>query len=263
MERARTEGDPVAREILLQTNAALSSRKNIAAFWEAQRAAMDALKVARDSRAAGALFLRALALNPRHEDSRYYLATCLAAAGQVDRALGQLRTLQQINPQSHRAFQQWGNLRAQFASKAAHLEQAEAALLRARAINPEETGALLILGEVVLLKGDLALAEKHLADACATNPKAFGGFFLRGYLAWRKGDHAQAADLLRQTRAALGKDWQPKGSTSEGDVREQQHSEASPLRRYYERWSGSEKPDEAFAELHRRLAAGLASPSAS
>jgi hypothetical protein len=74
-------------------------------FWEKEHAAMDAMKRDKDMAKAAQLFREALAINPAHEDSRYYLANCFAALGDVPGATAELDALARINPQSHRAFQ--------------------------------------------------------------------------------------------------------------------------------------------------------------
>ncbi|MBI4326582.1 MAG: VCBS repeat-containing protein [Chloroflexi bacterium] len=232
------------------------------AFWNKQRGAMNALKVEKDIPKAIQLFREALELDPRHEDSRYYLGQCLAAQGDAAGALAQLEELTRINPQSHRGFQQWGTLRAVFAETEADLAAAEKSLEQAHSLNPEETGALLVLGEVALLRHDLAKAEQRLADACATNPKAVAGFFLRGYLAWKRGDQAGAEEWLRKTREALGQDWKPQGSTSEGDVQQKQHAEKTPLTRFWERWDGVADPAKSFAALDAFLKGQRGLPAA-
>lgn len=76
---------------------------------------------------------------------------------------------------------------------------------------------------------------------------------LRAYLAWKRGDDPAAEKLLRETRAALGKDWQPKGSTSEGDVEQKQHIETTPLTRFWESWNGSPASKGAFEPLNSFL----------
>jgi len=235
------------------TGAPVSDRERLLQFWAKQRAAMNAMKVEKDNAKAIGLFREALALNPKHEDSHYYLGLCLASQDQADAALAQLDELKRINPQSHRAWQQWGVLRATFAKNDADLHAAEQSLERAHALNPEETGALLVLGEVALLRGLHPLADQRFAAACHTNPKAVGGFFFRGYTAWKRGDAESAVRFLEQTRAALGKDWQPKGTTSEGDVKQKQHVENTPLARYWENWSGEMNAAKSFASLDERL----------
>lgn len=216
---------------------------------------MNAMKVEKENAKAITLFHEALALNPAHEDSLYYLATCLASQGDTDNALAQLTELKRLNAQSQRAFAQWGTLRAMSAKSPDDLQAAEESLARAHAINPEETGALLMLGEVALLRGDTKLADERLAAACRTNPKAVGGFFLRGYLAWKRGDDVSAKKLLEDTRTALGKEWQPKGATSEGDVKQKQHVEKTPLTHFWESWDGSADSGRSFDALDKSLKA--------
>ncbi|MBE7499906.1 MAG: VCBS repeat-containing protein [Verrucomicrobiales bacterium] len=235
------------------TRLTLDDRDRLRQFWTTQRAAMDALKRDQDQLKAIELLRAAIALNPRHEDSRYYLALALAGQGEVAGALATLEGLQQLNPQSHRAWQQWGILRASLAATDEDLAAAEAALERAHRLNPEETGALLVLGEVALLRGDHPLADDRLAAATRTNPRAAGGFFLRGYLAWKRGDETAARKFLEQTRAALGPDWQPEGATSEGDVQQKQHVEPTPLAGFWERWNGQYALAPSFAALEDRL----------
>jgi lipopolysaccharide biosynthesis regulator YciM len=140
-------------------------------------------------------------------------------------------------------------VRACTASSDADLAAAEKSLERARRLNPEETGALLVLGEVTLMRGDLPKAEEQLQAVCQTNIKAVGAFFLRGYLAWQWGKQSEARALLGHAREALGKDWQPKGATAEGDVQAKHHVEASPLIHFWDRWDGTDDPDRTFAPL--------------
>src|SRR5678809_1271835 len=89
-----------------------SSRDQLVRFWAKQHAAMDALKRENNIVKATRLLSEAVALNPAHEDSRYYLANCLYAQGDTKGALGQLGELIRLNPQSHRAYQRRGLLLA-------------------------------------------------------------------------------------------------------------------------------------------------------
>jgi enediyne biosynthesis protein E4 len=257
--KVRTENRfPLPKSVPATTGPAaspLDEKAKLIEFWRRQRAAMDAVKIEHDPLRAIPLFEAALALNPTHEDSHYYLAQCLAVQGDAAGALDHLRTLQRINPQSHRAFQQWGVLKAQSARTPEDLASADASLERAHAINPEETGALLAWGEVALMRGNFPKAEERLGAVCQTNPKAVGGFFLRGYIAWKQGDAGRAQSLLDQARRARGKSWQPAGATSEGDVKAKLHLETRPLARFEEAWDGSTNLPAAFAALDRELGA--------
>ena len=231
----------------------LTDRERIRLFWDTQRAAMDAIKIEGNIPKATTLFEEALALNPEHEDSRYYLANCLAIQGQIDQAMEHLQILTEINPLSHRGFKQLGIMRAMTATTREDLATAEQALERSLEINQEETGALLVLGELSLIQGELELADERLALACRTNPKAVGGFFLRGYMAWKAGDRASSIGHLESAVAARGEDWVPEGAVAEGDVAERMHRETSPLSLYWEQWEGETDPLVAFAALDEYL----------
>jgi enediyne biosynthesis protein E4 len=262
-----TQGEPAPRRLAGSGSAAAATatptaggaaapldRQQIIAFWGAQRAAMDAMKRRGDLDEAVRLFRQALAIDPGHEDSRYYLADCLWLQDHRDEALAELDELRRRSPRSHRAHLHWATLRAVSARTQADLAAAAEAAERALAINREETGALLLLGEIALLRGEPRQADRHLEHACRTNPRAVGGFFLRGHLAWQAGDVEGASVLLRQAAAARGPEWKPEGAAAEGDVAARMHRDGSPLAAYWEAWDGSPDPAAAFAPLAARLA---------
>ncbi|HKW97063.1 MAG TPA: FG-GAP-like repeat-containing protein [Bryobacteraceae bacterium] len=251
-----TEGDPVPRRFSPGANSASAqqpSANQVVEFWARQRLAMDALKKENDIPKAVRLFREAVALNPSHEDSRYYLANCLYAEGDTRGALEQLDALIQINPQSHRGYQRKGFMLAATAKSAVPLAAAEQSVRKAQALNPEETGTLLLLGEIDLIKGDQAAAERQLAFAGRTNPKAVGAYFLRGYLAWKNHDLAGARSFLVAAKNARGKDWKPAGSVAEGDVRTRMHAESSVLSTLWESWDGNIDPRTAFQHSDRLI----------
>ena len=264
-----TEGEPEPRRLSLESSrgsradaagagapedpASLDERERVVAFWSKHRAGMDAMKREGDCERAIGLFREALALDPEHEDARYYLANCLAATGHVDEALEELGRLLEVSPRSHRGLKRWGTLKAMTATTEAELEAARAALERALEVNQEETGTLLVLGEIALLEGKTELAEQRFEWACRTNPRAVGGFFLRGYLAWKAGDGEAARELLVQAHEARGEDWKPEGTVAEGDVKVKQHRDETPLAHFWEAWNGEPEPPRAFAALDVHL----------
>jgi len=253
-----TEGDPdpvceAPRRTSKSGPVPADERARTIEFWKHQRAAMDAIKIDGDRRAAIEHFRKALALNPVHEDSLYYLANCLVSQGDIAEATEHLEALIRVNPGSHRAYKSLGILSAGSARTRSGLDEAADLLEKAVAINPEETGALLALGEIALMAGDPDTAQDRLELANRTNPQAVGGYFLRGYVAWKRGDDARARELLGLAREALGPEWTPEGMTSEGDVRSAMHVDETPLSRFWDGWDGEVEPAAAFAELDRDL----------
>jgi tetratricopeptide (TPR) repeat protein len=222
-------------------------------FWAAQHAAMDAMKREKDFAKAATLFRKALAINPHHEDSHYYLANCLAALGQAPAAIAELDALTRINPQNHRAFQRRGELLAASATARSQLASARQALDSALKLNPEETGTLVLLGEVALAQGDLAAAQADFTHVCQANSRAANAWYFRGYVAWKRGDQRTAAAMLRSAQQALGPDGKPAGAVLEGDVRQRMFSESGFLGLFEQNWDGSLNPTSAYTGLEAYL----------
>jgi tetratricopeptide (TPR) repeat protein len=216
---------------------------------------MDAMKRERNFLRAIGLFREALAMNPAHEDSHYYLANCLAAFGDIHAAIVELDTLARINPQNHRAFQRKGELLAAAASSRSQLELARQPLNVALRLNSEETGTLSLRGQVDLALGDYRAAESDLTHVCQANPRAVNAWFLRGYVAWLRHDAKQASVMLDAARDARGRDWKPHGSVLEGDVHQRMCSESGFLNVFVEEWDGSVDPKHAYDRLQVYLAA--------
>ena len=244
---------PHASEIIEATAPVQLDKATLVYFWEKQHAAMDAMKREHDFTKAAGLFREALALNPEHEDSHYYLANCLVAQGDIPSAIAELDKLARINPQNHRAFERKGELLAASASSRGQLEQARQALTAAIHLNSEETGTLVLLGEVSLAMRDLGTSEQDFAHACQTNPRAANAWFLRGFIAWKRGDVRQASAELSAARNARGPDWKPSGSVLEGDVQHRMYSESGFLNVFEQQWDGSPDLTRAYAPLDAYL----------
>lgn len=254
------QGEREAKPVVIGTPAAgtpgatrADSKETTVQFWTMQHAAMDAMKRDGDFAKAAALFREALALNPNHEDSHYYLANCLVALGQIPAAVAELDALTRINPQNHRAYQRKGELLGAAATSRSQLKAAQQALESALRLNSEETGTLTLLGEVALAEGDSSGAEARFGHVCQANPRAASAWFFRGYLAWKRGDQKTATAMLQSAHKALGPDWKPSGSVLEGDVRQRMFSEAGFLGVFAQRWDGTANPASAYAQLDAYL----------
>ena len=204
------------------------TREAVRAFWEELRAATDA-RMRRDCAAAATLYEQALARDPRHEDALYYLGQCRRELGQPAAARAAFERLLGVNPQSSRAHLALGALLASpDASEPMDLAGAEAHLRRAHAINGEETGPVVRLGEVLLVSGRVREAGESFEAALRTNPKSVEAAFLAGYVAWDVGGHDLAPRARAVARAARI-DAPVKGVLNEGDRRDAKRVAAPPL----------------------------------
>jgi hypothetical protein len=98
-----------------------------------------------------------------------------------------------------------------------NLRLAEDHFRRAHAINGEETGPMLRLGEVMIAGGKLSEARHWLESAARTNPKSVEVACMAGYVHWKSGDYAGAGDFYLKAARAAKADAPVKGVLSEGD----------------------------------------------
>ena len=201
-----------------------------------------ALRVAGDFAGAAALYRRLLELHPDHEDSLYYLGNCLVELGREREALEQFERLARVDPRSNRCFMQIGRLRLPGGDPTLDsLDLAEKAFEQSLAINQEESGPLVQLGVVALLRGDLELADERLRKAAVLNLKSVEARYLRAWVKYRRGDGAAASALLSEAQQ-IAKGAKPVGApvvVGEGDTKKGGALLAEAARRegsLFERW---------------------------
>jgi len=166
-------------------------------FW-------DGYRKAQESRAAGRLeeaisfYEDVLRLRPDHEDALYYRGNCAFDLGRYGDASASYERLNRLNPSgSSRGYMQLGLLYASLDERAPRdLIRAERHLREALAVDPD-SGAVLALGEVALLRGDRAAARRLLGDASSGDPMSLAAPYLLGYLAWEAGHDEEAWRLFR------------------------------------------------------------------
>lgn len=189
------------------------------AFWTTYREAT--LRRSRqDLDGAVAAYHQALALRPDHEDSLYYLGNCQFERRAYADAVDAYRRLVRVNPEgSPRGYVQWGLVHASLEPDAPRdFEEAERLFTRAVRLDPE-SGAVLALAEVALLKGDVERAQMWLGRADVEDASSVAVPFLRGYLAWRR-DARDEAWTRFESAVARGRTAKPAVSWSEeGDVK--------------------------------------------
>lgn len=166
-------------------------------FWAVYREAT-VQRAAGDFGSAAVSYTNALALRPDHEDSLYYLGNCHLERRAYADALEAYRRLAAVNPDgSSRGYMQGALIYASLEPDAPHdLSQAEQIFRRALEID-SDSGALLGLAEVALLRGQWEDARRRLEAVDAENPMSLAAPYLLGYLAFRRGARDDAWRLFR------------------------------------------------------------------
>lgn len=188
-------------------------------FWDIYNRATDLKQQGTWGEAVSA-YREALEINPQHEDALYYLGNSLFELERYDEAIREWRRLVEVNSQSARAHAQLGAVYSCGAPKAPFdLDVAEREFLRALAINKEESGPVLKLGEVALLKGDMKRAMYYLTASSRTNFRSVEAQYLIGYLRWLEGDRDAALSALQKAVKFSQGDKPVKGVAGEGDTK--------------------------------------------
>jgi tetratricopeptide (TPR) repeat protein len=176
--------------------------------------------VARRPQLASDAYARALELNPRHEDALYYYGGMRLDLGDFAGAARAWRALAAVNPSSARAHSELGSLYLCLDAGAPfQLDSAERHFARAHEINREETGPLVRLGEVALLRGDLAAAKRHFEAVLVTHGGNGLARFYAGYVEWKNGNTALAEQQFARAVAPARSPTPSMQGLGEGDTR--------------------------------------------
>ncbi len=209
-------GDPAPPATAAHQAEVSSDRQRVIAFWAEYRKGTDARIAGRLDEAAEQYTL-ALAHDPDHEDALYYLGAMSLELGRFDDAETAWRHLVDVNPASARGHTQLGRLYMCADRGAVDARAAKTEFERAAAINLEQTGPSIHLGQLALAMFDTASARRHFAHVLISNPGSIPANYFLGYLDWRGGAtaRAEAAFTVATTSArpseALG--------LSEGDTK--------------------------------------------
>jgi Tfp pilus assembly protein PilF len=242
------------------------ARARVRHFWEVYRRATDE-RVAGRLAAARETYRRALALDPHHEDALYYLGNVELELGHYQEAGAAWERLLALNPSSARTYSRLGDLYACLEPGApTDLTRAEAEFHRALALNREETGPLLRLGEVALIRGRLAGAIAYFDTVIGVHPRSADAHFLKGYALWKRGQPTLAASLFREAVTSAHLVQSPPSQPGEGDTKRGLAPAITGTSRchIFEATLGelsgvdSAAPSTRMPELYRRLDARLA-----
>ena len=201
------------------TAVSAADRDRVLRFWETYRRAT-ALRIAGDPREAAAEYTRALTLDPEHHDALYYLGNMEFELGNFPAAERAWQRLIELEPTSARAHSQLGTLYFCIGGDTIlQPDSAAAEFRRAAAINPEETGPLLSLGEIALVQGDAQRALDYFDAVLGSNYSSVAAHFYKGYLAWQSGAPEQASELLTAARLHAAPVAPKPDASNEGDTR--------------------------------------------
>ena len=204
-------------------------RQRIVRFWERFNSATK-VRTRGDCAGAVPLYEEALALDPEHEDCLYYLGQCRRELGEPGPAREALDRLLQLNPESARGHLALGALLASpDPAEPMDLAAAEEHLRRAHEINGEETGPVVRLGEITLVRGRPEEAREWFEAALQTNAKSVEAALLAGYIGWATGKDSDPGPLAQRVRRAARVDAPIEGVLSEGDRRDARGKAARPL----------------------------------
>ncbi len=192
--------------------------ESIRRFWSAYHRGAEA-RTGGDYQVASTFFREALAIDPEHEDSLFYLAISIEETGRYQEAADVLRRLTAVNPQSSRGWSQLGsNLARKVPGNVPDPAAAAAAFSRAEEINKEHSGPFLARGALALELGRLGEASRlfHIASDMSS-PE---GAFLAGLVAYLEGKDAEAIRFFTRVLewSAREKAITGRGVASEGDL---------------------------------------------
>lgn len=207
-----------AAEKLPEAAPARADRERIQTFWNTYNQA-NALRLHGAYSDAVPVYQECLRLNPRHEDSLYYLGDCLEQAGDYAAAASTYRRLIEVNPASARALAELGNTLSLVAPGApADFNQARDAYENCIRLNREQAGPFLRLGTLELNQGRYpeALEDFHIAAGFGSAE----GNYLAGYTLFLQGKYRAALEPLEKVINAYAKDRKlsGRGVVSEGDL---------------------------------------------
>ena len=169
-------------------------KERVLKFWDTYRAATD-LRLKGEWQLAAEGYKSALELNDKHADALYYLGNMYMELSRFREAEVTWRKLAEVNPRNSRAYVQLGRLYLS-SDEFFNIDKAENAAKEALKINKEETGPVLLLGEVNLIRGQLEVSDLYFDAVTASNFKSIEAYFLGGYVAWKKGDKKTAEKLF-------------------------------------------------------------------
>ncbi len=209
--------EPVSRTP--ETRVSDTERQRVQQFWAQYRSATQA-RIRGDADAAAAGYRQALTLNPDHHDALYYLGNMELERGQFAEAQAAWQHLLDLDSTSSRAHTQLGRVYTCSDRDTIDATAAQAAFHKALAINQEETGPLILLGQVAIVLDSLTLARRHFEDVLLTNERSVAAHYFSGFIHWTADDRGRALSSFEAAIAAATPLQDTTGVPGEGDTKQ-------------------------------------------
>ena len=234
-----------------------TEREQVLRFWELYREATGH-RVAGRTREAATAYESALDLKDDHEGALYYLGNMYMDLGEHASAEEAWRRLLQVSRSSAKAHSRLGDLHScPELDEFFDLDAAEAEFRLALDINREDVGPLLQLGQIALLRGEVAKALDYFETVIGSNDSSVDAHFFKGYMAWKGGETQRAHDSFARA-VSLARPAEPAdGMSREGDTR----AGSSPLVASSSRCRGLRAHTDDLRTVEDSTAAGEAESS--
>jgi len=181
------------------------------------------LRIARQYGRSESLYVRVLELDPEHLDARYYLGSVLFDQSRYAEAAEAWSDLLAISPKSTKGHFMMGVLHAcPLPGAPTNFDLAQDQFSEVYELNKEDSGVVLRLGEVALLRGDAVQAREFLEKGVGSNFSSADGHYLLSYVLWEAGDTARAAEEMDLALEYASREGVPEraasGALTEGDI---------------------------------------------
>ena len=195
-------------------------KQQIKAFWETYRTAQK-YRVEGEWEEAARYYLKALEINPNHEDAWFNLGNMYLEINQNRKAEDCWQKIVEMNPKSARSHMQLGRLYLSFErTETFNIAKAKNEFLITSEINKVVTGPLILLGYVSLFEGNSEKAKYYFQSVIGTDIKSVEAHFLLGYLFWKDGNSDLALQMFEKAVLNSAPEKAVKGVLSEGDTKD-------------------------------------------
>lgn len=190
---------PEKQSTVTGTDPSKRTQSRVIDFWTYYNRATEQ-RIAGDYPKALDNYLRALEIDSTHLNTLYHLGNVRLALGQYGPALRSWQNLLALHRSSARAHSRLGDVYSCREKNNRHyrLDEATQHYREASALNREETGPLLKLAKIDLIREHWSEARQRLEDVTSSNFRSAEAFFLSSYLDWR-------ADLREKAGKSLDK----------------------------------------------------------